>query len=148
MTFLENYREDDYYVPTPYVFFFVEKHPLQYAQYHFFNGPDWLALSRYQDDRYQEYMNGMASLCPDMLKGDISDEKADNEIVIAGSKLDEAYSILSNRETIESAAARYVRILRSQYPNNVSVYYEDEDFVCYCLKQNPDRLIELKYPAS
>jgi len=142
LTFLENYREDGYYLPTPYVFFFVEKHPLQYLQYHYFNGPDWLALSRYQD-----YASGYSSLCPDMRKGELSDEKVDEEIVISGSLLSSGYSILSNREMVESAAARYIRILRDQYPNNVSVYYEDEDFVCYCLKQNPDRLIELKYPA-
>ncbi len=147
LTFLENYRENGYYLPTPYVFFFVEKYPLQYAQYHFFNGPAWLAVSRHQDDRYQDYVNGVSSLCPDMLKGEISDDKADDEIVIPESQPSEGYKILSNREIVESAAARYIRILRSQYPNNISVYYEDEDFVCYCLKQNPDRLIELKYPA-
>jgi len=147
LSFLEKYREDSYYLPTPYVFFFVEKHPLQYGQRHFFNGPDWLALPRYQG-----YERDVSSLCPDMLKGEIADEKADREIVTAGTEMPTDNLALSkillfDRETIESAAARYIRILCSQYPNNVSVYYEDEDFVCYCLKQNPDRLIELKYPA-
>ncbi len=142
LTFLKNYQKDGYYLPTPYVFFYVEKHPLRYAQYHYLNGPDWLALNRYQD-----YVNSSTSLCPELLKGEISDDKADGEIVISGSRLSSAYELLSNREIVESAAARYLRLLRSQYPNNVSVYYEDEDFVCYCLKQNPDRLIELRYPA-
>jgi len=142
LTFLESYREDGYYLPTPYVFFFVEKHPLQYAQRHFFSGPEWLALPR-----YQSYEPDVSSLCPDMLKGEISDDKADNEIVISESRLSDGYAILPNREIVESAAARYIIILKSQYPNNVSVYYEDEDFVCYCLKQNPNRLIELRYPA-
>jgi len=142
LTLLEKYREDNYYLPTPYVFFFVEKHPLQYGQSHFFNGPSWLALSRYQGYAQQ----GVSSLCPDMLKGEISDEKADDEIVISGENLSTGYSVLSNREIVESAAARFIKVLRNRYPNNVSVYYEDEDFVCYCLKQNPNRLIELKYP--
>ncbi len=143
LTFLESYLEEDYYLPTPYVFFFVEKHPLLYGQRHFFNGPDWLALCR-----YQEYARGLSSLCPEMLKGEISDEKADREIVTSGSKLSANYTVLSNREIMESAAARYIRLLRDQYPNNISVYYEDEDFACYCLRQEPNRLIELRYPAS
>lgn len=140
LTFQENYKKDGYYIPTPYVFFFVEKHPLQYGHNHFFSGPEWLALGRYQDLM-------ASSVHPQMLAGEISDDKADNEVVIVGTKLSLAYSILFNRETVESAAARYIRILRSQYPNNISVYYEDEDFVCYCLKQNPDRLIEFRYPS-
>lgn len=141
LTFLENYKKDNYYLPTPYVFFFVEKHPLQYGHSHFFTGPEWLALPRYQN-------NWENSLCPQMLTGVISDDKADREIVIKGTKLSLGYTLLFNRETVESAAARYIRILRNQYPNNISVYYEDEDFVCYCLKQNPDRLIQFRYPAA
>ncbi len=149
LTFLENYIEEGYYlpspyvIPTPYVFFFVEKHPLLYGQRHFFNGPDWLALCRYQD-----YAKDVSSLCPEMLKGEISDDKADDEIVILGSRLSSEYEVLSNREIVESAAARYIRILQSQYPNNISVYYEDEDFACYCMKQNPARLTELQYPKE
>ncbi len=141
LTFLENYQKDDYYLPTPYVFFFVEKHPLLYGHSHFFNGPEWLAMPRYQD--YYE-----SSLCPEMITGEISDDKADREIVIIGSKLSLGYTLLPNRETVESAAARYLRLLSSQYPNNISVYYEDEDFVCYCLKQNPNHLIEFRYSAA
>ena len=44
--------------------------------------------------------------------------------------------------------ARFMRILLTQYPNEMSVYYEDEDFVCYCLEQNPSRLINLHYSES
>ncbi len=141
LTFLDNCREDSYYLPTPYVFFFVEKHPLQYAQNHYFSMPDWLALPLAED-----YESGMSSVCPDMLHGEISDDKADDEIAISESRPSDVYSRLADREIVESAAARFVGILRSQYPNDVSVYYEDEDFVCYCLKQNPNRLIELRYP--
>jgi len=143
LTFLENYLEEGYFLPTPYVFFYVEKHPLLHAQMHFFSGPEWLALCRYQN-----YISSMSSLCPEIRHGEISDEKADDEIVISGSKLSSGYEVLSNREIVESAATRYIRLLREQYPNNISVYYEDEDFVCYCLQQNRDRLTELQYPAS
>jgi len=140
-TFLKNYKEDGYYLPTPYVFFYVEKHPLQYGHIHYLDGPEWLALCRYQD-----YVLG--SVGEERLTGEISDDKADREIVIKGTKTSLGYTELFNRETVESAAARYMRILQSQYPNNISVFYEDEDFVCYCLKQNPDRLIEFRYRAG
>ena len=141
LTFLKNYREDGYYLPTPYVFFYLEKHPLQYGHSHYLAGPEWLALCR-----YQEYVPG--SMGEERLTGEIADDKADRQIVITGSKTSLGYTVLSNRETVESAAARYLRILQKQYPNNISVFYEDEDFVCYCLKQNPDRLIEFRYPES
>jgi len=141
LTFLKNYQEDGYYLPTPYVFFYVEKHPLQYGHSHFFTGPQWLAQCRYQD-----YV--LSSLGTQRLKGEIADDKADQDIVIAGGKASLGYTILSNRETVESAAARFIRSLKAQYPNNISVYYEDEDFVCYCLKQNLNRLIELRCPNT
>ena len=142
LTMLQNYKQQEYYIPTKYLFFYVEKHPLQYGQSHFASGPDWLALERY-DSLYGE----SASLCPEVLHGEISDDKADR-VISTGTKLSDGYTILENRETVESAVARYMRILLSQYPNESSVYYEDDDFICYFLEQNPDRLINLHYLAS
>ena len=33
--------------------------------------------------------------------------------------------------------------LEKEYPNELNVYYEDENFICYCLEQNPNRLFNL-----
>lgn len=139
LTFLEMYRQEEYYIPTKYLFFYVEKHPLQYGQSHFSSGPEWLAL-----ERYDSFYFGIASRCPEVLHGEISDDKADREIV-TGTKLSNGYTILYNRETVESAIARYMRTLLAQYPNEITVYYEDDDFICYCVEQNPDRLFNLHY---
>lgn len=43
VNFVNECTKDDYTIPTEYVFLFVEKHPLGYAQSHFFGGPSWLA---------------------------------------------------------------------------------------------------------
>lgn len=144
LTLLDNYQLPEYYIPTRYLFFYVEKHPIKYGHSHFSSGPQWLALERYHEMYTGE---NQGSCCPQVLHGEISDEKADRQITL-GTKLSDAYTNLSNRETVESAVARFMRILLTQYPNEMSVYYEDEDFVCYCLEQNPSRLINLHYSES
>ena len=39
--------------------------------------------------------------------------------------------------------AIYLREFQKEYPNELNVYYEDDDFICYCLEQNPNRLFNL-----
>ena len=48
-----------------------------------------------------------------------------------------------NREILESRLAIYLREFQKEYPNELNVYYEDDDFICYCLEQNPNRLFNL-----
>ena len=43
LTFLNRVNGSGYTLPTEYIFVYVEKRPIQYAQNHFFTGPDWLA---------------------------------------------------------------------------------------------------------
>lgn len=50
---------EKYYIPTEYLFFYVEKNPIQYAQYHFFAGPRWLAQKKYS--QYYKYSNAVIS---------------------------------------------------------------------------------------
>lgn len=141
LTFLQRFEKPDYYIPTKYVFFYLEKHPLVYGQAHFASGPEWLAL-----ERYHEFF-GNASRCPEVLHGEISPEKAEAEVAIH-IKSSSGYTILSNREIVESKASVYINTLLEQYPNEMSVYYEDDDFICYCLEQNPDKLIMFYNPPQ
>ena len=39
--------------------------------------------------------------------------------------------------------ARYLEAFEREYPNELNIYYEDDDFICYCLEQNTDRLFNL-----
>ena len=36
-----------------------------------------------------------------------------------------------------------IQILKKRFPNEIKVYYEDEDFICYIVKQNPEHLYDL-----
>lgn len=136
LTFQSNAQEQEYYIPTRYLFFFLEKHPIRPYQYHFGDGPAWLARQCYSP------LFPGASVGTQMMIGQISDETAGKELIL-GNKLSDAYMSPYNREIVESRMAIYLRQLERVYPNELNVYYEDDDFICYCLEQNPDRLYNL-----
>lgn len=136
LTFQRKCANQEYYIPTRYLFFYVEKHPIRYGHCHFSNGPAWLARQI-----YPEKFNN-SSVGDRMSGGEISDEIAEKSLLL-GSKLSNAYTNIYNREIVESRIARYLASFEKEYPNELNVYYEDEDFICYCLEQNPDRLFNL-----
>lgn len=136
VTFLQQCGDEEYYIPTQYLFFYVEKKPVSYGHAHFSDGPAWLAQQIY-DVKFNN-----SSVGDGMSGGTISDENAERQLIL-GSKLSNAYTNMDNREIVESRMARYLRRFEKEYPNELNVYYEDEDFVCYCLEQNPDRLFNL-----
>lgn len=135
ITILDNAQGQEYYIPSRYIFFYLEKHPIMYGHTHFSDGPSWLALQNYADKFADSSEGGH------MTGGEISREKAEKEI--AASKLSDTYTTLENREIIESRFALYLEFILRQYPIEINVYYEDEDFICYCLEQNPNRLFNL-----
>lgn len=136
LTFLEHSSNQEYYLPTRYVFFYLEKHPIRSYHYHFNDGPAWLAQQSYA----HRFPN--ASVGEQMTSGSISDETAQKDMIL-GSKLSESYTSIYNREILESRLAIYLREFQKEYPNELNVYYEDDDFICYCLEQNPNRLFNL-----
>lgn len=138
LSFLGDSTKADYYIPTRYVFFYLEKHPILYAQIHFADGPAWLAKND-----YFSYLTQSVSQCPDISKGEISEENARMEDIFITRLQSEAYTELYNRQIIESSAWLYLQSLEEKYPNEMKKYYEDDDFVCYCLEQNPARLYNL-----
>ena len=133
-------KQEQYYIPTEYLFFYVEKKPIYYAQYHFFSGPGWLAQSKYT--KYYESSNAVLSQGDDVKNEKIS-EKLVGEPLAIMSKASDAYSNIKNRQIIESEMNDWCMNFKSRFPNEMKTYYEDENFVCYVIKQNPDRLYDL-----
>ncbi len=138
INFVNKSREGDYTLPTPYVFIYVEKKPLKYAQSHFFAGPKWLAW-----EKYPAFYNGFyASQCPDIMASEISEETAQ---IMQGKFPDSSqiYTNLETRTAVESRLYAWCREFERLYPGELKTYYEDDAFVCYYFKQNPQRLYQL-----
>ena len=60
------------------------------------------------------------------------------------SKLSQIYSNLDSRTILESKAYEWCRKFESSYPQEMKVYYEDENFCCYIIRQNTYRLYQLE----
>ena len=138
LTFLQKETQPDYTIPTPYLYLFVEKRPLYYAQYHFFTGPAWLA----DRDSLGGFSLAYARQCPDIRAGELSPEYADMSIKY-GEKLSDSYSDLEGRCIIESKAMRWLERFRALYPQETQIIYEDDTFLCCCIVQNKDCLFSL-----
>lgn len=135
--FVNKSRDENYTIPTEYIFIYVEKKPIEYAQSHFFTGPEWLAL-----EKYPAYYSSYVSQCPDITVSEISKEKADSyDGEFPNSS--KVYSDLETRTIIESKLYEWCREFERLYPGELNVYYEDDDFVCYYFKQNIFRLYQL-----
>lgn len=132
LTFVQRERDPLYTIPSRYVFLYIEKHPIHYAQNHFAGGPRWLAWEKYYD--MYESLNS-ASQCPNIRSGEISTEMMDRGIKYGG-KLSDAASDLEGRIILESKAYQWYLDFSELYPYDGRVVYEDEDFLCYCLTQN------------
>ena len=139
VTFVNECVENQYIIPTEYVFIYIEKKPLQYAQSHFFEGPSWLA-----EEKYAAYYNDYVSQCPEISHGDISPEFAKPPFFRfpASSGM---YSDLASRMILESRINSWCTEFSQLYPGELHTYYEDDDFVCYYFKQNPACLYQLGF---
>lgn len=140
LDFYTKSKLEDYHIPTEYLFFYVEKNPICYAQYHFFSGPKWLALDKYPE--YYKYSAAILSVGDEIKHGKISD-KAVGESLTGMAKASDAYSLIENREILESDIYNWCQEFKDRLPNDIKVYYEDNDFICYIVKQNPEHLYDL-----
>lgn len=136
-TFINKSRDEAYVLPSEYVFIFVEKTPLEYAQSHFFEGPEWLAW-----EKYPVYYSSFVSQCPDITTSEISAKKAAEKRVGFRDHSDE-YSNLETRTRLESNLYEWCQEFDRLYPNELHTYYEDEHFICYYFKQNVMALYRL-----
>lgn len=128
LTFVQKSAGGRYFLPTRYVFVFVEKKPLRYDQNYFFAGPSWLAL--------EKYTLAGSRQAPDVWASEISAQAAQKEIPQFSLPFDN-YRYLENRTVVESKAYYWCQRFAELYPHEMSVYYEDDDFVCYYFEQEP-----------
>lgn len=142
LDFYNKSKQEKYIIPTEYLFFYVEKKPIQYAQYHFFSGPRWLAQAKYT--KFYKASNAVLSEGNEIENSKISESLLNKPLAIMG-KASDAYSNIKNREILESEMYFWCQNFKMRFPNEIKVYYEDEDFICYVVKQNPDHLYDLSY---
>lgn len=135
LDFVNSMSEDTCTIPTEYVFFYVEKHPIVYAQNHFFTGPVWFATKH----KYYKYYYERMSEGNNILKGDLYE--TDGYSTYEQSSL--VYSVPTSRVQVESELMHWCKDFMRRNPGEMHVYFEDENFVCYYLKQNPRALYEL-----
>ena len=140
LDFYNKSRLVDYYIPTEYLFFYIEKNPIYYAQYHFFSGPRWLAQNKYT--KYYEYSTAVLSIGDGIEHSEISEE-AVGKSLLTTSKASDAYSVIINRTILESEMYHWCQEFKTRLSNEIKVYYEDENFICYVVKQNPAHLYNL-----
>ncbi len=94
-------------IPTKYVFFFIEKKPLNFGA--FSSVTDNLATT-----------------------GAVSEKDAAKSAVYNGDTVYEA----ENRAILESKMYYWAKEFEQQYPKEFQVYYEDDNFICYRIVQN------------
>lgn len=102
---MENYKEDDeMYIPTQYVFFFIEKKSINYA------------LGEFSD-----------------VDATVSQSWAEKELPVK-SGLSQYSS--TNRIIMNSRMYYWALEYQKRFPNEMKVYYEDDDFICFYIEQN------------
>ena len=141
--FINDCVKSNYTLPSEYVFIYVEKHPFQYGQSHFFTGPKWLATpGKYTE--INKRSSGYTSQAPDLIAAEITEELSRApfyQFPISSS----SYNSLSSRAIVESRIYRWCQEFMELYPGEMHTYYEDDDFVCYYFKQNPACLYQLGF---
>lgn len=139
VTLFREMQYGTYSVPTEYLFFYVEKQPMLYAQYHFMTGPDWLAK-----EKYAPYSpSSITSEGTTYIHSDISMDAAEMEMPWF-SRLSDTYKDYNSRNIVESKLYAWCEKLMKEYPHEMNVYYEDDKFICYVVKQNTYRLLNLE----
>lgn len=146
LDFLEHTEtEQEYILWRENLFFFVEKRPLYYAQLYFAQGPSWLGEERYPEASREEYETlhptWRVSQTPDFIASEISSEKAEREVIETDSW--QKYVRLENREALESKAYGHCMRLMETYPDQMEIYYEDENFICFYFEQDSGNFCNL-----
>lgn len=124
LTFVQECEKESYIIPTEYVFMFVEKKPFRYHQAFWIQGPSWLALEKYRQNPRLDVL-------------EISEEYAKRK-VMKFSNLFWSYTQIESRVILESKAYEWCQRFQELYPYEMNIYYEDDDFVCYFFRQEPN----------
>lgn len=142
LTFVREIDGDEYFLPTEYVFIFVEKRPLEYAQSHFFTGPEWLAENKYSELFPTSSSPKPTSVGEEVLASVITAEDAQKSLKDFKRSFS-YYKNLEQRTILQSKTYQWCLSFMELFPFEMNVYYEDDNFVCYYFKQNPQSLYNL-----
>ncbi len=112
--FLETCSKGPESISTQYIFIYVEKRPVEYYQVYHLNGPAWLGIGEKSEIKASE----------------ISRNAAEEDMSYFGSW----YRYGKGRTVLESKAYKWCEDFSQRHP--LQVYYEDENFVCYYIKQD------------
>ncbi len=127
-----------YTVPTDYIFLYVEKNALSRNQDHYFVGPGWLA----ETGKYFGKYKPDASEGDELLKDTIREDMGNLYFGKFPASIN-VYGTLWQRVLLNSKVYVWCQKFNAMYPNELHTYYEDDDFICYYLRQNPRNLYEL-----
>lgn len=134
LTFMEKCEEEDYTLPTENVFIYIEKRPIDYAQYHFFRGSSWIGDEKYPI-QFLRHSDKTVSQSPEIKKAQISKEEVQKDLPEVYSPW-LIYKQVENRVILESKAYDWCQRFIDKYPSVMKTFYEDDDFVCYFFKQD------------
>ncbi len=142
LDFAQAIDEADYYaLPAEYLFLFVEKSPLKQGCTQYFTGPRWLGRTS-SECKQLEWQRWY----PDVISWRISEEAAKHVITRYEEFKQTYYSSYFNRwirSALCSKAYYWYQDFSKAYPTETNIYYEDEDFVCYVIHQNPEAPLNL-----
>lgn len=143
LTFIREIDSGEYFLPTEYVFIFVEKRPFEYGQKHFYTGSQWLGLDKYGDmfDNKDLFHLGVSEgtqvnssvVNPEDVKKNIDSFESPYS----------SYQDIRRRTILESKAYQWCLNFKELFPFEMNIYYEDDNFVCYYFKQNTQALYNL-----
>lgn len=115
--FLNKCEEENYFLPTEYVFLYVEKRPIVYFQSYYFSGPAWLGRSKEIPIETLE----------------ISEEYARKEM-LKSSRWSQYEK--EGRPILESKMYEWCKDFEKHCSGELNIFYEDDNFVCYYFKQD------------
>ena len=129
-----------YTIPTEYIFIFVEKNAISRGQYHFPEGPEWLA----SNTKYYNVFDGsgVESIGDNIRKETINEDMANIFFGKFREKIS-VYALLWQRVVLNSKIYVWCQRFNAMYPNEMHIYYEDDDLICFYLHQNQRNLYEL-----
>lgn len=142
LNFAEGCESEEYYIPSEYIFIFVEKKPLLRAQPNFFTGSPWMGEEKYLEpfwDMYApKYPTSAASQSPEVVASQIYEEGTVTELP-AYENAWSVYLQLENRTVLESRVFDWCQNFAKKYTSALHVYYEDDAFVCYYIRQDMEK---------
>lgn len=140
ITFMNESAEEEYFIPSKYVFLFLEKKPLYYAQHHFFSSPRWLAIEDKYKEKYEQYAASYVG--EEYWQAELEDSDVVPRRTIFTSSIG-SYQDIRVRKMLEATAFNWCEKFNEVYPYELHTYMETDNYVVYYFVQNTERLYQL-----